>query len=130
MTVGEQEHATYAWIRKSAPRDAVFIEEQDNVRVPVLASRDLYWGTEGYARNWGYPEEEMVHRKRLRDAVFSEAGPSAEDIARLRALGRPVFVIYRVKEDDLIDAGEKFNAHAQTFKGRFTTRELAVWEIE
>jgi len=129
-TVSDQEKATYSWIQSKTPRDAVFIEENDGVRVPVLASRDIYWGTEGYARNWGYPEDEMVRRKRLRDAIFSEAGPSPEDVERLKALGRPVFVIYRLKSDELIDVGERFHAHPDIFRGRFSTQEIAVWEVQ
>lgn len=128
LSVSAPERAVYDWIAKSAPRDAVVIEENDIVRVPVLASRDLYWGTEGYARNWGYPRDEMAARKRIRDEVFSERGPSDVALKHVRALGRPVFVIYRLHHDDMIDAPERFE-YDRRFRGRFATREIAVWEI-
>ena len=128
LSVSGPERAAYDWLAKSAPRDAVVIEENDIVRVPVLASRDLYWGTEGYARGWGYPHDEMAARKRIRGAVFSERGPSDVDLKHVRALGRPVFVIYRLHEGDMIDAPERFE-YDRRFRGRFATREIAVWEI-
>jgi hypothetical protein len=128
LAVGEQERAVYHWIAKSTPPDAVFIEENDLVRVPVLASRDLYWGNEGYARNWGYPRAEMQARRRLRDAVFSPEGPSEVDVMQLRTLGRRVFVIYRMKENDLINAHERFQ-NTRRFRGKFATTEVAVWEV-
>ena len=51
-----------------------------------------------------------------------------ERIAALHALGRPVFVIYRLHEDDMIDAPERFE-YDRRFRGRFATREIAVWEV-
>lgn len=128
FAVSDPERAVYAWIANNAPRDAVIIEDNDVVGVPVLASRDLYWGTEGYARNWGYPLDEVIARRRIRDAVFSERGPGDVDLNYVRTLGRPVFVIYRLRESDMIDAPERFE-HDRRFRGRFATREIAVWEI-
>ena len=129
FTVSEPEQAAYAWIRTNAPRNAVFIEENEIVRVPVLAARDLYWGTEAYARNWGYPANEVTARKQLRNAVFSPAGPSAGDLARLRSLQRRVFVVYRMHGDDRAAAPARFNDRADMFHGKFATDEIAVWEL-
>ncbi len=126
--VSDSERAVYGWIAKSAPRDAVVVEDADNVRVPVLASRDLYFGTEGYARNWGYPHDEMLERRRVRDAVFSQRGPADLDLLRLRALERPVYIVYRLRPDDMIDAFERFE-NDRRMRGRFATREIAVWEV-
>jgi hypothetical protein len=71
----------------------------------------------------------MQGRKRLRDAIFSPGGPSANDLARLRALGRRVFVVYRMHEGDRAGARERFNAHSEVFRGEFATGEIAVWEL-
>ena len=128
LSVSDAERAVYDWLAQSSPRDAVVIEENDIVRVPVLASRDQYWGTESYARNWGYPRDEMVARQRIRDEVFSQRGPSDVALKHVRALGRPVFVVYRLHEDDMIDAPERYE-YDRRFRGRFATREIAVWEI-
>jgi hypothetical protein len=127
--VSEPERAAYAWMRADTPRDAVFLEEDDIVRVPVLASRDLYWGTGTYARNWGYPVDEMTARQRLRDGVFSAAGPSADDLARLRSLRRRVFVVYRMHGEDRVAAPGRFDDHADRFRRVFATDAIAVWEL-
>ena len=128
LEIRDQERAVYQWIEKSTPRDAVFIEENDIVRVPVLANRDLYWGTETYARQWGYPRAEMSARRDLRDHVFSKEGISADDVMQLRVLGRRVFVIYRMKDDELINAPERFENRG-LLRGKFATTEVAVWEV-
>jgi hypothetical protein len=127
--ISDSERAVYAWLERETPGDAVVVDGDDNVRVPVLASRDVYWGTEGYARNWDYPRDEMLERKRVRDAVYSERGPADLDLLRLTALERPVFVIYRHHPEDMIDAPERFE-NDRRFRGRFTTPEIAVWEID
>ncbi len=128
FVVGDPERAVYEWIEKNTPRDAMVVDTNDVVAVPVLASRDVYWGTEGYARNWGYSIEEMRERKRVRDAIYSSNGPTDVDLLRVRSLNRPVFVIYRSQPDDMIDAGEKFE-NDRRFRGRFATRDIAVWEL-
>ena len=128
LAVTDSERAVYQWIEESTPRDAVFIEADDVVRVPVLADRDLYWGTEAYAHNWGYPDAEMSARRNLRDHVFSAQGPGEDDVMQLRVLGRRVFVIYRRKPGDVINAPERFE-HSSRLRGRFATTDVAVWEV-
>jgi hypothetical protein len=126
-SVGEK--AAYAWIRARTPADAVVIDENDIVDVPVLASRDLYWGNEGYAFNWGYDPEEMRARRLLRDAVFAPGGMSEPDRLRLSALGRPVFVIYRTRADEFTDDAERF-LEQRGFSGRFTAERVSVFEVD
>jgi hypothetical protein len=129
VTITDQERAVYRWIETSTPENAVFIEDKDIVRVPVLGHRDLYWGTPAYAHNWGYPRAEMQSREALRDHVFSEDGLSADDVMQLRVLGRRVFVIYRIViEDGYEVAPERFEG-SPLLRGKFTTSELAVWEV-
>jgi hypothetical protein len=127
LVITDQERAVYQWIRRSTPRDAVFIEEDDVTRVPVLADRDLYWGTDTYARQFGYPPAEMDARRALRDRIFSSDGPGADDVLQLRVLGRRVFVIYRTN-DDSITAPEHFE-RSPRLRGKFATTEVAVWEV-
>ena len=88
--------------------------------VPVLADRDDYWGTEAYARNWGYPVAEMAARRSLRDHMFSAGGPTEDDVLQLRVLGRPVYVISSANEK------LQHNAH---LRGLFTTSQVTVWEV-
>jgi hypothetical protein len=125
----DDERAAYAWIARATPRDAIFIEEDDIVRVPVLAGRDQYWGNEAYAYNWGYPAEEITRRRSVRDAVFAQGGLSEEAAAELRALERPVYVVYRRQDGDVIDANERFVGDAR-YAGHFAAPRIAVFELK
>ena len=120
LDLGPGESAAYEWIKRNAPRNAVFIEAGDRVRVPVLGDRDDYWGTEAYARNWGYPVAEMSARRALRDHMFQGGGPTEDDVLQLRVLGRPVYVIAAANEQ------LRHNAH---LRGLFTTSQVTVWEV-
>jgi hypothetical protein len=90
----------------------------DAVRIPVLADRDDYWGTEAYARNWSYPTGEMFARHAVRDHAFSPGGLTNADVARLRALGRPVFVISNP------GSGEPPHLHSV-----LVVRNVVVWKL-
>jgi len=125
----DDERAAYAWIARATPRDAIFIEEDDIVRIPVLAGRDQYWGTEAYALNWGYPGDEIRRRREIRDAVFARDGITEAYAQELAALGRPVYVVYRRQEDALIDANERFVGN-ERYVGHFATSRIAVFELK
>jgi hypothetical protein len=118
LAISADESAAYAWIKANMPRDAVFIEADDAVRIPVLADRDDYWGTELYARNWNYPTGEMFARHAIRDHAFSPGGLTSADVARLRALGRPVFVISNP------GTGEPPHLHSV-----LVVRNVVVWKL-
>jgi hypothetical protein len=119
FVVTEDERAAYDWIAANTSPDAVFIEEGDRTRIPVLAHRDLYWGTETYARQFGYPAAEINVRRELRDHVFSPAGLGPDDVMQLRALGRRAFVI---------SAPDRFQS-SPLLRGKFATTDIAVWEV-
>jgi hypothetical protein len=118
LAISDDEHAAYQWIEKNVPRDAVCIEADDAVRVPVLANRDDYWGTAVYASNRGYPTGEMFARHAIRDHAFSAQGLSDADVARLRELNRPVFVIS--------SGTDGARAHLRSV---FTAGSVSVWEL-
>jgi hypothetical protein len=120
LDIGEGERAAYQWIAANTPSNAVFLENGDRVRVPVLAGRDDYWGTDMYARNLGYPTAEMSARRAVRDHVFSAEGPGDDDLTQLRALGRPVYVI--------AGANENFQ-HNSHLRALFTASPVTVWEV-
>jgi hypothetical protein len=118
LAISDDERTAYQWIEKNTPRDAVFIEAGDRVRVPVLANRDDYWGIEAYARNWGYSIHEMAARRDVRDHAFSIEGLSGADVARLQVLGRPVFVI--------ATDGNHNDAH---LRRRFAGAHITIFEV-
>jgi len=126
ITTDEEE--MYAWIRNAVPADAIFFEESEVVHIPVLAGRDQYWGTEDYAYNWGYHPAEIITRRGIRDAIYSGRELNEYEKKTLRALNRKIYVVYRVKPDDLINATERFQGQP-ALKGRYGTPRIAVWEL-
>jgi hypothetical protein len=128
FTVEDTERAAYQFIARSTPPDAIFIDSGDIVRIPVLAQRDLYWGNETYAFNWGYPVDEVRRRRGIRDAIFGEPGLSDEQAAVLAALDRPVYVFCRGAQFEQYGIFERLNRDSR-FEGKFLADEYAVFEM-
>jgi hypothetical protein len=129
LSFAEDEMATYRWIEKATPADGVFIDSGDNVRIPVMAARDLYWGNETYARNWGYPTAEMYLRRATRDSTYSEGGLTTEQLDALRALDRPVYVLCRGIQFDAYDTFLRLRDNP-LYTGRFIAGEYAVLQVD
>jgi len=91
----EDSLAAYEWIEEMTDPNAVFLDEDDIVDIPVLGARDLFWGSEKYARIWGYDEKMLEARRRVRDAAFSGRELSVADFQPVRRLKRPFYVICR-----------------------------------
>jgi hypothetical protein len=125
--IADDEAAAYDFIEGASPVDAVYFDSDDFVRIPVLGSRDLYWGNETYAFNWGYPTAEVRRRREIRDSVFNDALRS-EHIHELRSLGRPVYVMVRGAQFDRFPLFQRMNADS-LYTGRFIAGEYAVFEM-
>jgi hypothetical protein len=122
------EISLYDWIRKTTRDEAVFLEADDIVRIPVLAERDQYWGTEAYAHIWGYPPDEIEVRRALRDAIFGEKELTDDLLEHAAALRRPFYVILR---NIHADGGKKFKSLADDprLTGKFMYENIAVFEL-
>jgi hypothetical protein len=128
FTVEDTERAAYRFVARNTSPDAIFIDSGDIVRIPVLAGRDLYWGNETYAFNWGYPVDEVRFRREVRDSTFSETGLTGQQIDALRALDRPVYVFCRGAQFDQYAVFERMNRDPR-FEGKFLADEYAVFEM-
>ncbi len=123
-----EESSVYQWIRSSTPADAVFLEAHDTVRIPVLAQRDLYWGTATYANNWGYARGEMATRRTLRDNVFEEIPLLPDQFDLVVADGRPFYILMR---DIHTSNGVLYDLRNQLgfLEGRYVTESFVVFEV-
>jgi hypothetical protein len=122
------EESLYDWITKFSRKDALFLEADDTVRIPVLAARDLYWGAERYAQNWRYPEAEVTARRALRDAVFG-TGPIPEHVFRHAAsLDRPLYVVLRDVHADGAAQFQRISQHPR-LSGKFMNDRIVVFEV-
>jgi hypothetical protein len=129
FTVSGTEWTVYDWIQKATPEDALFLEADDIVRVPVLSGRDQYWGVTAYAKNWGYPEEEMNIRRALRDAVFGDGDIPDDLFDHVSSLDRPLYILLR---DVHADGGERFNRLSDNprITGRYMTESMVIFEVD
>jgi hypothetical protein len=107
----------------------LYLEADDIVRIPVLAARDLYWGSEKYARLWRYPETEVTARRALRDAVFGDGEIPNELFRHAASLNRPLYVVLR---DVHTDGGEQFKRISQhpRLTGKFMNDSIVVFEVD
>lgn len=87
----------YRWIREMTDTDAIFLDENDIVDIPVLGARDLFWGSKRYARTWGYDKQMLEARLRIRDKTFSGEELTSADFQPVRRLGRPFYVLCRTE---------------------------------
>jgi hypothetical protein len=101
--IGERDPRTYLphekeaflWIDEHAPKEAIVFDSQDRDRPGVEIPRRMYWGHEQFAATHEYPKVEINRRRALRDALFGPIGPLPSQVAELRAIGAPVYVIVR-----------------------------------
>jgi hypothetical protein len=126
--ISPSEQSLYEWIQKTTDEEALFLEANDMVRIPVLAERDQYWGNEVYAVNWGYPDSEMNPRRALRDAVFGDCNLDDRLLAHARSLDRPMYVVLR---DIHSDGGRHFRLMSDSpyLAGKFMTENNAVFQL-
>lgn len=93
----------YAWIRANTPPDAVIIDNAtmkqrhfagplQGDELPVLARRPIFTDIEYYMTDY---EKDFPARDRLVQKIFQGVAWDADDIARLRALSRPIYLLIR-----------------------------------
>lgn len=98
---GETE--VYRWL-STTPKDAVVVDRDFRDLVAVRAGRRLYLGTNMPPDLAAFPAAEMARRREaMRDLYGPFVAPDST-VARLTALGRPVFVLYRPGDPPAIDA--------------------------
>ena len=129
FVITRTESSLYNWITKFSHKTALFLEADDIVRIPVLASRDLYWGAEKYSRVWRYPEADVAARRALRDAVFGTGEIPEELFRHAASLNRSLYVVLR---DVHADGGEQFKRISQHARltGIFMNDSIVVFEVD
>ncbi len=124
--VSAEERAMFEWIGEETPPDAVFIDSADRSDVLVRGPRRQYWGIPSYAKQWGYPVDEMARRRALRDDVY-EGSLTLDQLDALRALHAPVYVLAR--ENDFPGIGNRLRAQRDLYRPVFAAGTVRVFEI-
>ena len=92
------------WIRGSTPRNAVFLDRGFRDLLMVKARRRLYMGTDLPPERAAFPVAEMRARQQLIRDLYDGTGNADSSVARLRALGRPLYVLYRPEDSTTVAA--------------------------
>jgi len=120
------EEALARWVGRHTPRDAVFIDSGDRVFLLVAGPRRYYWGTQTYARMWGYRRDLMEPRKRLRDELYREGELSASSLALLAHIPWETYVIGRGEEG----LEGKVRRHPEIFQQVWKLQDLTLYRID
>jgi len=68
---GPAERDLYRWIGAHTNSRTVVLDTAERDDILLRVPRRQYWGREPYARQWGYPVDEMDKRRSVRDAWVS-----------------------------------------------------------
>jgi hypothetical protein len=96
------EEAMYQWMRTETPSNAVMVDRAFREIVMVKGRRRLYLGTEQPADLAAFPAQEMARRHRVMLDLYGPFAEPAADLAALRDLGRPVYVLFRPQDANVV----------------------------
>jgi hypothetical protein len=130
----------FQYLRESTPRDAVLLVQLGDWESSGLAERDQYFSYGHPAAQLGYGRDEIAARADLEHRLFTTGRLTDADRARLRALGRPVYIVWADFRDPMwrwtLGVLARLQAPAgakppfdPAFPVRFTSRELEVREV-
>jgi hypothetical protein len=91
------------WIQGSTPPEAVFVDRGFRDLLMVKARRRLYLGTDLPPERAAFPVSEMRARQHTMADLYGTLADSVTTVERLRALGRPIYVLYRPGDSTGVD---------------------------
>jgi hypothetical protein len=84
-----------AWILSATPRTAVFVDSGLQDLLAVEARRRLYLGSPKGPELAGFPLDQVEERRAVIADLYGAGAALDRDVASLRKLGTPVYVLYR-----------------------------------
>ncbi len=94
----------YAWMQRETSPDAVLVDAGFRDLIAVKAARRLYLGTTQAPDLAAFPAPEMARRRAVMADLYGALPNPDSTLARLRALGRPLYVLYRPNDTFAIAA--------------------------
>jgi len=91
------------WIQRATPPEAVFVDRGFRDLLMVKARRRLYIGTDLPPERAAFPVHEMRERQRTMADLYGSLTDPERTVERLRALGRPLYVLYRPEDTTAVD---------------------------
>jgi len=89
------EDRLYAWMRRDTSPEAVMVDAGFRDLIAVKGARRLYLGTTQAPDLAAFPAPEMARRRAVMQDLYGALPQPDSTVARLRALGRPLYVLYR-----------------------------------
>jgi hypothetical protein len=125
------EREAFAWARANTPESAIFVEESESRDAAVLAGRSVLWGSDGWARKWGFPEEALRLRKETSVALSGGESLAPDLSAFAIALRRDLIVVARRRDAD--STSSSWNAIPRAgpaYRALYSNPEIVLYRWE
>lgn len=94
------EPALYAWMRARTSKSAVFVDRGYRSLIMVRARRQLLLGSPYGPEQAAFPMSEVLRRRAVMADLYGRADSLDRDVALIRELGRPSYVLLRAADAD------------------------------
>lgn len=126
-TYTEAEVTVAEWVRENTPREAVFIDRDEEVFLLVAGPRRYYCGRWAYAFQWGYDKLIMAGRMHVRDALYRD---DELDVTTLRLLGEAPWELYVIDRGDWRSGATRRELDPSLFERVFSAGRLDVYRVD
>jgi hypothetical protein len=126
-TYTSDEVSVAAWVRENTPREAVFIDRDEEVFLLVAGPRRYYCGRWAYAYQWAYDKLEMSGRMHVRDALYRD---DELDVTALRILGEAPWELYVIDRGDWKSGLTRLDLDPSLFQRVFSAGRIAVYRVD
>jgi hypothetical protein len=102
----------FSWARDSTPVDAVFVDRGFRSRFMIRSQRQMLLGTPHGPELAAFPADGIRERTAVMNDLYGPIDSLERDLRGLRALDRPVYVVYRASDSAGLDPAERLGARA------------------
>lgn len=123
------ERRLFAWARSETPRDAVFLDRDYRSRFMVRAGRQMWLGTRHGPELAAFPAADLAVRNAVLADLYGPLDSLAESVRGLRALGRPVYVVYRPEDPGSAERAERIATAPSPFVRVYDRDGFVVYHL-
>jgi hypothetical protein len=124
------EDSLYAWIRTRTPVDAVLVDYRFRDVIYVEGRRALLLGTPAGSDKAGFPFGVLIRRSAVMGDLYGPATDLAGDVAVLEPLQKPIYVLYREKDQPGRAPWVKLEADSADFERVYDVGGFRVYRLK